>query len=260
VKKFLLGGIALVALNAGSSALAADLSRPVYKALPPPPPVYTWTGCYIGAGGGYGWFTQDHTEFFLTGAQDSFNSTSGGRGWFGTVQGGCDYQISPSFVIGAFADGDWGNIRGDHNLSIATFPFVGQEKLSSSWAVGGRIGYLPMERLMVFVSGGYTQAHFDAYNQSFNFVGGPANVFNVNARTRDGWFIGSGYEYVLGWFPGLTWKTEYRYADYGTVRDTVFLTATGAPFHFTDSHKYVQTVRTELVYRFNWGGPVTAKY
>jgi len=27
-----------------------------------------------------------------------------------------------------------------------------------------------------------------------------------------------------------------------------------------DSHKWVQTVRSELVYRFNWGGPLLAKY
>lgn len=27
-----------------------------------------------------------------------------------------------------------------------------------------------------------------------------------------------------------------------------------------DSKKWVQTVRSELVYRFNWGGPVVAKY
>jgi outer membrane immunogenic protein len=27
-----------------------------------------------------------------------------------------------------------------------------------------------------------------------------------------------------------------------------------------DSKKYTRTVRTLLVYRFNWGGPVVAKY
>jgi outer membrane immunogenic protein len=27
-----------------------------------------------------------------------------------------------------------------------------------------------------------------------------------------------------------------------------------------DSKKWVQTVRSELVYRFNWGSPVVAKY
>ena len=126
----------------------------------------------IGGGGGYGMWNQEnvgHVEPFtvtpvalapatalteatiirtvapnpplLTRTRITDTVTSGGRGWFGTVQGGCDYQVSPSFVIGAFADGSWSNIRGDHALSMVTFPFVGQEKLSSSWAVGGRIGY-----------------------------------------------------------------------------------------------------------------------
>ena len=27
-----------------------------------------------------------------------------------------------------------------------------------------------------------------------------------------------------------------------------------------DAHKYVQTVRSELVWRFNFGGPVIARY
>jgi hypothetical protein len=25
-------------------------------------------------------------------------------------------------------------------------------------------------------------------------------------------------------------------------------------------HPYVQTIRSELVYKFNWGGPVVARY
>jgi outer membrane immunogenic protein len=29
---------------------------------------------------------------------------------------------------------------------------------------------------------------------------------------------------------------------------------------FNESKKWVQTVRSELVYRFNWGGPLVAKY
>ena len=197
-------------------------------------------------------YTQDHQELLLSGAPDSFNSTSGGRGWFGTVQGGCDYQIYPTWVIGAFADADWGNIHGDQNLSIATFPFVGQERLRSSWAVGGRLGWLPMDHFMTFVSGGFTQARFGAYDQSFNFAlaAGLPPLFHVDGHTRDGFFIGTGYEYALRWFPGLTWKTEYRFADYGTERDTVFFFGTTTPFRFTDSHKYVQTIRTELVWRF----------
>jgi hypothetical protein len=32
--------------------------------------------------------------------------------------------------------------------------------------------------------------------------------------------------------------------------------ATGAPFELTNSQKWVQTVTTSLVWRFNWGGAV----
>jgi opacity protein-like surface antigen len=53
MKKLFLAGIALFALNAGGSAFAADM--PV-KARPlPPPPVYNWTGFYVGGNIGYSW-------------------------------------------------------------------------------------------------------------------------------------------------------------------------------------------------------------
>ena len=47
MRKLLLGSIALLALGAGGSALAADVRLPVYKA-PPPVAVYSWTGFYVG--------------------------------------------------------------------------------------------------------------------------------------------------------------------------------------------------------------------
>ena len=52
MKKLLLGSIALVALSVSGAALAADL-KPVYKAPPPPPVYFSWTGCYIGGHVGY---------------------------------------------------------------------------------------------------------------------------------------------------------------------------------------------------------------
>src|SRR5262245_2537773 len=62
MKKLLLSGVAFVGL-AAAPALAADLSTaPLYRA-PPPVPVFTWTGCYIGGsvGGGYAWNTNTNT-------------------------------------------------------------------------------------------------------------------------------------------------------------------------------------------------------
>jgi outer membrane immunogenic protein len=248
-----LAGFALIS----GSAYAADM--PVKAPLaPPPPPAPSWTGCYVGAGGGYGMWSQDEHSNFLSGAPDSFSSTASGRGWIATVQGGCDYQIHGApfgrgVVIGAFADYNGTNIHGNNNISLATFPFVGNEKMSDYWAVGGRIGYLPTDNLLVYVSGGYTQARFNAYNLSFNFVGGPANFLSINARNRDGGFIGTGYEYYLGWIPGLTWKTEYRFAEFRSATDNILLVGPGIPVETLTSTKYLQTVTSELVWRFNYG-------
>ncbi len=257
MKKLLLVATAAVALTAAGSAGAADLARPVYKAAPPPV-IYSWTGCYVAGGGGYGMWNQDVTEFGVGGVAFTANQTNGGRGWFGTVQVGCDYQINSNWVIGAFADYDFSNIKGDANLG---FPFVGEEKERSAWAVGGRVGWLPMEKLLTYVAAGYTQARFDQVNLFSQILGvGPVGLF-VDRHTYSGWFVGTGYEYALGWLPGLFWKTEYRYADYRTDTVPILVTATGLPSGLSlDSHKYIQTVRSELVWRFNWGGGVVAKY
>ena len=216
MRAFLGAATASVLLSMGGIAGAADM--PLKAPPAAPPPAYNWTGCYVGAGGGYGMYSQDEQTFTLAGTPNSLVSTASGRGWIATVQGGCDYQFNggpfgSGLVIGAFADYNWSNIHGTNNISAVTFPFSGNEKMSNYAAAGARLGYLPTERLLVYVSGGWTEARFSAYNLSFNFVGAPTNVLGINAHNRSGGFIGSGYEYYLGWLPGLTWKTEYRFAE-----------------------------------------------
>src|SRR5258708_38719898 len=103
MKKRLLAGVAFAALAVGPAMAADRAARPVYKAPPPPMPVYSWTGCYIGGhiGGGYAWTenanlanTSAFGDFFP--GQGYANRTSG---WMGGGQLGCNYQIS-RFVIG----------------------------------------------------------------------------------------------------------------------------------------------------------------
>jgi hypothetical protein len=109
--------------------------------------VPTWTGCYIG-GGGYGLWNQENTGFLDPGTfgkripitsrtQVTDTVTAGGHGYFGTVQGGCDYQfagLGQQFVIGAFGDYDFSSLKG--RLFHPNFNVVGDEKMSSAWAVG----------------------------------------------------------------------------------------------------------------------------
>jgi outer membrane immunogenic protein len=59
----------------------------------------------------------------------------------------------------------------------------------------------------------------------------------------------------LDFLPGLFWKTEFRYASYGR-RNIEFLSDTtnlGIGFGI-NSRKDIQTIRSELVWRFNFGG------
>ena len=255
MKKLALTAIGL--LIAGSAS-AADL-RPAPVRAPAPVPVaaYNWTGCYVGAGGGYGMFDQE--SHYVSPGFTSIENDNGGRGWFGTVQVGCDFQVGSQFVIGAFGDYDWSGIKGD--MAVPAFPVIGEEKLKNSWAAGGRIGYIPWSttQLLVFVSGGWTEARFNQVNFA-NTSGVPQNLA-LGKHTYSGWFIGSGYEYGLSFFPGLAWKTEYRFASYSS--DQVPLFSVGSTRNDSvESKKFVQTIRSELVWRFNFGGggPVVARY
>jgi outer membrane immunogenic protein len=261
MKKFLLATTAAVALNAGAAG-AADMRMPV-KAAPAPAPVVAavnWTGCYIAGGGGYGMYNQEVNEVTDPGGfplVPNGRVDFGGRGWFGTVQGGCDFQVGGNIVIGAFADYDFSNLRGDIHLPVLNWQ--GREKLKNSWAAGGRIGWLPFPQLLVFVSGGYTEARFNQVDL-FNQGGFPISL-HIARHTYEGWFLGTGYEYALGFFPGLFWKTEYRFADYGDDRVQI-RDITGAPIGLAiNSEKRVHTVRSELVWRFNFGGggPIVAR-
>jgi len=248
-KLFLSAFLASVALP----AMAADMPL---KAPRPVAPVYNWTGCYLEAGGGYGMFNQENTLESDPGRVPATGRvTGGGRGWFGTVGGGCDYQIAERWVIGAFADFDFSDIHG-HLAGLDILGLTGTEKERSAWALGGRIGYLINPTLLTYFGGGFTQARF-SNTELAPFVPGTVLVtpLHLQGHTFDGWFLASGFEYNLGWIPGLFWKTEYRFAQYDHEFLPVIVDATGVHRGFgLDSQKFVQTVRTELVWRFNWGG------
>src|SRR5205085_10717287 len=94
---------------AAGSASAADLGRPVVKAPPPamaPVPAFSWTGCFVGAHGGWGWGKKDVTQT-LTFSSSAARSRSGTIDTSGAIFGGqvgCDYQFAGNFVIGVQGD------------------------------------------------------------------------------------------------------------------------------------------------------------
>src|SRR5215470_6362642 len=241
--------LSVAAILIASPAVAADMARPVMKA-PMAAPVTSWTGCYLAGGGGYGMWNQDsHWETNPGHVAIYTETTAGGRGWFGTVGGGCDGQFSPRWVLGAFADFDFSDLKGTHNNGV----WFGDEKQRSAWAVGARLGYLITPELLTYVGGGYSEARFSSATM-FSVVLPVAAIGNMlPATTYSGWFLATGYEYNLGWLPGLFWRTEYRYAQYDGKHIPYIVTATGLQDTTgIFSEKFTQTIRSELVWRFNW--------
>jgi outer membrane immunogenic protein len=250
MQRWLLGTAAALAMAAPATAADLRAAAPPVKALPPPPVVYNWTGCYVDGGGGYGFSNSDSFTTNDNGVAVSSSVTNGGRGWFGTAGGGCDLQFGQRWVIGAFGNYDFADVKGDS--AIPGTNLVGREKQDSAWAVGGRLGYTLTPTMLTYVNGGYTQARFDGFGLSNQTNGAPVDQ-NIGANTYSGWFVGSGFEYNLGFMPGLFWRTEYRFAQYDR-ESLAILNSAGAPTgQNLESDKTIQTIRSELVWRFNFG-------
>jgi outer membrane immunogenic protein len=266
MKKFALALLAVATV--ATPALAADMAARPMKAPPmaAPAPVASWTGCYIGVGGGYGIYRVDHDErISATNAPFVQNVTAGGDGWLVQGQVGCDYQFAQRWVIGAFGDYEWSRIRGDTTTFFGNL--VGSQEQNWSWGAGARVGYLAFPQLLTYVDAGYTQANFNGTSFSNQFTPfGPTGVV-YPSQTFSGFFVGSGFEYALDFFPGLFLKSEGR-ANWYSRKDVVPVCTSAPaggfcavgqiglanPFGFTDSRRpIVYTAVTSLVYRFNFG-------
>jgi outer membrane immunogenic protein len=251
--------LALMAFPALSADLPVAPGAPYGASAPVLIPNY-WAACYAGGGGGYGLWNQDITVLTDPGfVQENVKTTAGGRGWFGTLQVGCDAQISGRFVVGLFADWDFSDVAGTALVGYpVNFPdnATVREHQNWAWAIGGRVGYIVWPQLLVYVSGGFTEAHFNRVELA-DQIDGLAIGSHIPGHTYQGWFFGTGYEYALGWVPGLFWKTEYRYSGFESVNLSVLDDATGLTTgNAIHSHKFAQAIRSELVWRFNWGGAV----
>ena len=274
MRRYSIAVIAAVSTIALSQiASAADLPHKAPAAVPPPAPVYSWTGVWISGGLGYGLYDVDHSTVSpITGAVFDIGHNNSGRGWLGKVGVGGDYEFAGplgNWVVGAFADAQWTNIKGDYSYNCpggcaGPTGFIGEQKLDRTWAVGGRIGYVALPGFLTYVNGGYTEARFNTTDLR-DATGLTTTTTSLASRTYHGWFLGGGTEYAIRLIPGLFWKSEYRFADYGSKDDFAVCVfgpgcAVGTNHALDRAHPHVQTITTELVYRFNWGGSGLPRY
>jgi outer membrane immunogenic protein len=255
-KLFLSVAVLSVLFGVGSAS-AADLPARTYTKAPPVTPVYNWTGFYINAGGGYGMWDASQDTRFVGGTILSIARTSGGNGYFGTVGAGYDWQVSPSWVGGIFADGQFGSIRG--TMQDVLTGNGGTVKDQTNWAAGVRVGYLVTPTVLSYINGGYSGS---SWSGATLLTAGGVVATTTPSFTRNGWFLGGGVENQLGFFgfgPGWFMKTEYRAAEYSRINLPETFVGGGLTGTATSFKPIVQTISTQLVYRFNWSG-VSPRY
>jgi outer membrane immunogenic protein len=229
-------GVAILAL-AATAASAADLA----PAIPASAPIaFTWTGCH--AGGHIGAAVSDNTNRSNAEVSTDYDGT----GFVGGGQVGCDYQFSPSWVIGAEGSAAWSNLRVSRNSSVvnlrtgvvAPSQFITTTNFLAS--ATGRLGYTYSGRLMVYARGGAAWIR-DRYEDPFTIPGGPA-VDPTATSDRTGWTAGGGMEWAFAspWSVNL----EYNYYDFGT--QAVTLTNAVPPVNISGFHIHDRINATTL--------------
>jgi outer membrane immunogenic protein len=261
--------IAVVVASAPAAMLfsdpanAADLAR---KAAPPmvaPAPVYSWTGCYVGAHVGWGWGHNSHTQTsFSSHFPQNRISQGAGVNTNGALFGGqvgCNYQFagwSPwqggNWVVGVQGDFAGTDINGkgqdpfgdgDEHISVKT------EWLAS---VTGRIGVTAWNNQALFyVKGGgaWARNQWDLTNTVLEF-----DQNGLFSETRSGWTVGGGVEWTL-WSPNWTAFVEYnfyRFNDGSTATTTPGNCGTSCTFQ--SGRQEINAVKVGVNYKFNWFG------
>ena len=240
--------VSAISLLAAQSAFAADMPTKMPVKAAPMAAGIAWTGFYVNGGIGYGMWAADTTIIFpATGACVVCETqVQGGKGWLATIGAGYDYQFSPKIVAGIFGDVSASSLKGtlvDPNVIAG-----GDIKQTSSWAAGARVGWLVTPQTLSYLNGGYTSARFSSTAQTTLFAPITPNGATTPSFTTNGWFLGGGVETSVAsnWF----WRTEYRYAYYNNTA------IAEVPQAFVINFKpTVQTVTSQIVYKFNGGMP-----
>jgi opacity protein-like surface antigen len=201
--------VSVLALWLGVPANAADLAvRPGYTKAPPmiQPPLYNWTGFYVGANFG-GSFSSET----ISGAAIN-NFSTDPSGVMGGVQLGYNHQFSPNWLLGLEGELSWTSAQNSASVGATTFTS------NHNWydTLTPRLGYV-QNNWLFFVKGGAAWMNAD---YSVAALSGSTNV------TRSGWTIGAGAEYMLA--PGWSAKLEYDYLDFGNDGFSIGATALNA--------------------------------
>jgi len=242
-------GVAMAALATsalgGIPARAADLPRRTEAPMAPvyAPPVFTWTGFYVGLNAGAA-ISDSRYQF-----SPFFNQNgNGGVAFTGGGQIGYNWQMG-ALVLGLETDL---NYRGRSSNNNGATGFGGANTSTAGYfgTVRGRLGFAATDHLLIYGTGGLaygktnfptTIAGIDAFGTPRAFVGSNNNGVTV------GWTAGAGLEYALT--PNWSIKGEYLYVDLGR-KSVAYVDALSGASLTASANNRNHVVRMGLNYRF----------
>ena len=257
IRKVLLSTVAIVAIS--GTAFAADLpsrrAPPVY--VPPPIPVFTWTGFYIGGDVGYAFGKDTALVTPRVGRGPAFGPFEVGEhnGIIGGGHIGYNYSTQSLLGFGGLGGGGVIGVEGDITGSDyrGTFGTAAGNPLITSTSpvqgsLRGRIG-IAADRALFFVTGGAAVAEFKNDYALFPFP------YSSLSHDRIGWTVGGGVEYALT--TNWSLRGEYRYSDFGSYTDTIALPAIAVRHR-----EIMQRATVGFSYKFEspMAAPVVARY
>jgi outer membrane immunogenic protein len=281
-----LSTLAILAFGSVSLAGAADLKMPVKAPPVAPPPIFTWSGCYLG--GFVGGAFQDRTTFGDLG-NATFRAYSGGitagrvenphfwnidldTSFIGGGTLGCNWQAPGSpFVFGIEGEAGYMRLTGaafDPLLAPglpvtalrATPDVIGAARVGDWYGmITGRLGY-GWDRALLYVKGGaaFVPVRAGVTDTCAVTAAGCGNWLIGTATgsdTRTTWTIGGGIE----WAFDNNWsiKGEYMFigldetlASCGTATLASGAVVGGGPFCFGHSFEGIHTAKLGVNYRF----------
>jgi outer membrane immunogenic protein len=288
----LLATTAVFGLTAGA-ATAADLpTKAPAPMIAPPPPLWNWTGFYIGGNLGPGWSRQQLGNDDGLGAFNNTNAGFGsttGVGLTGGFQLGYNYQFANSpIVVGLEGMFNFASIRANANSSTSTtdsfvtggdtfhtvntsFNNQFSSKVKDIALLTARLGLTsgPQDRTLWYIKGGgaWAKTNYTLNSQTnstetiTDFETAPPVLTVINTttlaslqqtRNRWGWTVGTGVEFGL-WD---NWSTRIEY-DYLQFNNSNISDANLTGFCLNTGNCGVKSeihlVTIGLNYRFNWG-------
>jgi outer membrane immunogenic protein len=234
---------AVIDLTASQSARAADIvlpPAPVAPAyVPPAPPPYLWTGCYVGGNIGGAWSNVDLSG--VSGA--NFSATN--SGFAGGGQIGCDYNwLGTPWVVGIRNMLDATSLSSRTNIS--TVPFTGAVDSRTHWfdTLTARGGYLVQPNVLLYAQGGAAWT-----NTNITFLDGSGAQLGEASNDRTGWTVGAGVEWMFA--PRWSVFAEYNFMGFGT-QSTTFTGCGGTCVVSANAKADVQNVLAGVNYKFNF--------